>query len=129
MHVRDVPQLAGYFRDVLGFRWDFGGEDYAVVWRDNSAVHFVKALIDPSGVHLFQWIRDVDAYYAEVRARGATVIVEPAEYPLWLTRVFGLCSEWSYHRVRAGHRLASATRSCANATRTCRGWLRTSRFV
>jgi predicted enzyme related to lactoylglutathione lyase len=84
LHVRDVPQLAGYFRDVLGFRWDFGGEDYAVVWRDNSAVHFVKALIDPSGVHLFQWIRDVDAYFAEVRARGATVISEPANAPYGL---------------------------------------------
>jgi hypothetical protein len=67
LHVRDVPQIAGYFRDVFGFRWDFDGEDYAVVWRDNSAVEFIKALIDPSGVYLFQWIRDLDAYYAEVR--------------------------------------------------------------
>jgi hypothetical protein len=100
LHVRDVAQLAGYFRDVLGFRWDFGDEHYAVVWRDNSAVHFKKALIDPSGVHLFQWIRDVDTYYAEVRARGATVIVEPANTtyglrefsvsaPSGLTLVFG----------------------------------------
>ena len=81
LHVPDVLQLVGYFRDVLGFRWDFGDEDYAVVWRDNSAVHFKKALIDPSGVHLFQWIRDVDAYHAEVRARGATVTFGPANTP------------------------------------------------
>lgn len=79
LHVRDVVSLASYFRDVLGFCWDFGDENYAVVWRDNSAVHLMKGADDPTGVHLFQWIRDVDGYHAEVTARGANVTVKPAD--------------------------------------------------
>jgi predicted enzyme related to lactoylglutathione lyase len=89
LHVRDVVTLAGYFRDVLGFCWDFGDERYAVVWRDNSAVHFMKAADDPTGVHLFQWIRDVDSYHAEVAARGADITVKPCNTP-YGTREFTL---------------------------------------
>ena len=51
------------------------------VWRDNSAIHFVKSDRSPSGVHLFQWVRDVDACYRELVARGAEVIEEPADRP------------------------------------------------
>ncbi|HWE46745.1 MAG TPA: VOC family protein [Caulobacteraceae bacterium] len=71
LHVRDVTALATWFRDVLGFTWDFGDDAYAVVWRDNSAVHLVREKTEPTGVHLFQWVKDVDAYYAEVVERGA----------------------------------------------------------
>jgi len=81
LHVPDVRALAGYFRDVLGFRWDFGDENYAVVWRDNSAVHLMKGSGEPAGVHLFQWIRDVDAYHAEVVPRGARITVPPGNTP------------------------------------------------
>ena len=78
-HVPDVQATASYYRDVLGFTLDFGDQDYAVVWRDNSAIHFAKSDRVPSGVHLFQWIRDVDAYYREIRERGAEIVLEPAD--------------------------------------------------
>ena len=42
LHVPDVKASATFYRDVLGFTWDFGDETYAVVWRDNSAIHFVR---------------------------------------------------------------------------------------
>ena len=71
LHVRDVEALAAWFRDVLGFTWDFGDATYAVVWRDNSAVHFVRDDTEPAGLHLFQWVRDADAVHAEIVARGA----------------------------------------------------------
>lgn len=32
-------------------------------------------------MHLFQWVRDVDAYYREIVARGAEVIEEPTDRP------------------------------------------------
>jgi hypothetical protein len=63
LHVPDVLATAAFYRDVLGFTWDFGDETYAVVWRDNSAIHFVKEAEGPRGVHLFQWVNDVDGYY------------------------------------------------------------------
>ena len=81
MHVPDVKAAASFYRNVLGFTWDFGDESYAVVWRDNSAIHFVRGSGTPSGVHLFQWIRDVDAYFSEVVGRGATVTSKPADQP------------------------------------------------
>ena len=56
-------------------------EGYAVVWRDNSAVHLMKGPDDPTGIHLFQWIRDVDSYHAEITARGAKVTVRPSDTP------------------------------------------------
>ena len=90
LHVANVLSTASFYRDVLGFRWDFGDETYAVVWRDNSAVHFVRDdRAGPSGIHLFQWVRDVDAYYAELLERGANVVNEPTNQPYGI-REFGL---------------------------------------
>lgn len=81
LHVTNVSATAAFYRDVLGFTWDFGDESYGVVWRDNSAIHFAKDETGPRGVHLFQWVRDVDAYYAEIVGRGATVSAAPADRP------------------------------------------------
>ena len=81
LHVRDVKGTAAFYRDILGFTWDFGDEKYAVVWRDNSAIHFVRDDRNPSGVHLFQWIRDVDAYHQELVTRGAAIDSGPADQP------------------------------------------------
>lgn len=81
LHVPDVQAIVGYYTDVLGFTSDFGDDAYAVVWRDNSAIHFVKSDGCASGVHLFQWIRDVDAYYSEIKARRAEIAIQPADRP------------------------------------------------
>src|SRR5262245_61694026 len=81
LHVPDVMSTAAFYRDVLGFTSDFGDDTYAVVWRDNSAVHFVKSDATPRGIHLFQWVNDVDAYYREVVERGATVARAPENQP------------------------------------------------
>lgn len=81
LHVPDVKAAATYYRDVLGFTWDFGDETYAVVWRDNSAIHFVREEGRPRGIHLFQWVRDVDAYYREIVGRGAVVASHPTDQP------------------------------------------------
>jgi len=80
-HVADVQATAAFYRDVLGFTWDFGDAFYAVVWRDNSAIHFARDDGSPTGVHLFQWVRDVDAYFAEVVNRGAQVAAQPTNQP------------------------------------------------
>lgn len=82
LHVADVEATAAYYRDVLGFTWDFGDGQYSVVWRDNSAIHLTRGDQHlPAGIHLFQWVRDVDAYYREIRERGADVREEPTDRP------------------------------------------------
>jgi uncharacterized glyoxalase superfamily protein PhnB len=80
-HVADVKATATYYRDVLGFEWDFGDEQYSVVWRDNSAIHSTRGSKRPTEIYLFQWVRDVDSYYREVVNRGAKVIGEPTDRP------------------------------------------------
>jgi predicted enzyme related to lactoylglutathione lyase len=89
LHVPDVVVTAAFYRDVLGFTWDFGDDTYAVVWRDNSAIHSVKDQTSPSGIHLFQWVKDVDAYYDEVVGRGAFIAKEPTNQPYGI-REFGV---------------------------------------
>ena len=37
LHVPDVPATAAFYRDVLGFTWDFGDDTYAVVWRGRTS--------------------------------------------------------------------------------------------
>ena len=81
LRVSDIEATAGYYRDVLGFQWDFGNEDYSVVWRDNSAIHLAQGEGTLAGVSLFQWVIDVDAVYSEVVERGAEVVVEIADRP------------------------------------------------
>lgn len=81
LHVKDVKASAAFYQDSLGFTWDFGDDTYSVVWRDNSAIHFVKDEQNPQGVHLFQWIKDVDAYYKELLARGVEIAMDPTDQP------------------------------------------------
>jgi hypothetical protein len=87
--VPDVAATAASYRDVLGFTWDFGDDTYAVVWRDNSAVHFVRDAGSPKGVHLFQWVKDIDSYYKEIVGRGAATVAEPTDQPYGI-REFGV---------------------------------------
>jgi predicted enzyme related to lactoylglutathione lyase len=80
--VADVESTSAYFRDILGINWDFGDEQYSVVWRDNSAIHLTRARQrSAAGIHLLQWGRDVDACHREVRDRGADVLDEPTDRP------------------------------------------------
>jgi len=89
LHVADVEATAAFYRDILGFTWDFGDDSYAVVWRDNSAIHFVRDDGPPRGIHLFQWVKDVDGYYGEIVARGADVAKGPADQTYGI-REFGV---------------------------------------
>ena len=87
LHVQDVRKTAAFYRDTLGFTWDFGDDAYAVVWRDNSAIHFVRDARNPSGVHLFQWVKDVDAYHQELIRRGAHIASGPTDQPYGIREV------------------------------------------
>jgi len=79
LHVLDVATTVRYYQEVLGFTCDFGDDSYSVVWRDNSAIHFVKDERPSSSIHLFQWVRNVDAYHEEIAPRGAKIASDPAD--------------------------------------------------
>jgi predicted enzyme related to lactoylglutathione lyase len=75
--VPDVSATAEFYRGTLGFRTDPGTETaaYCVVWRDNAAVHLAQGAVRPAGVRIFFWVKDVNALYEQVVARGATIAV------------------------------------------------------
>jgi catechol 2,3-dioxygenase-like lactoylglutathione lyase family enzyme len=75
--VPDVPATAAFYRSMLGFRSDTGAEapEYAVVWRDNAAIHFARGVAAPTGVRIFCWVKDVNALYEEVVERGVAIDV------------------------------------------------------
>ena len=75
--VPDVRATAEFYRRVLGFTSDPGAStpEYSVVWRDNAAVHLARGERAPAGVRVFFWVRDVNALYDEVIARGAVIDV------------------------------------------------------
>jgi uncharacterized glyoxalase superfamily protein PhnB len=52
-----------------------------VVWRDNAAVHLARGVDAPTGVRVFFWVKDVDALYREVMARGVAIDVPIATRP------------------------------------------------
>jgi catechol 2,3-dioxygenase-like lactoylglutathione lyase family enzyme len=77
LSVPDVAATAAFYRTMLGFRSDPGAEspDYAVVWRDNAAVHLARGERAPTGVRIFFWVRDVNALYEEVIGRRVPIDV------------------------------------------------------
>ena len=85
LHVQDVLLAARYYKDKLGFTWDFGDENYAVVWRDNAALHFTRGEKSPVGVHIFLWVRDIHGYYEELCSRSTEPETQPIlqSYGIW----------------------------------------------
>jgi len=84
--VRDVVKAAEYYRDKLGFTYDrFWNEppSFVILHRDNCAV-MLQRVEDPTKVvpnwtivsnmwDIYFWVDDVDAMYAEMGERGATI--------------------------------------------------------
>jgi catechol 2,3-dioxygenase-like lactoylglutathione lyase family enzyme len=57
LHVGDVQETVAFYRDKLGFNNDYGDTTYAVVWRENAAIHLVRGDGEPLGVDVFFWSR------------------------------------------------------------------------
>jgi catechol 2,3-dioxygenase-like lactoylglutathione lyase family enzyme len=85
--VSDVPASVAHYRDVLGFEVGFlYGEPtfYAGVERDEVGIHFQaaresKRLPGQGAANIF--VTEVDALYAEFKARGARLLNEPRDRP------------------------------------------------
>jgi catechol 2,3-dioxygenase-like lactoylglutathione lyase family enzyme len=92
----DVRRTAAYYRDVFGFRvvehYD-ADEAFAAVYRDNVEILLVQARHGEfapnrvrfgAGFDLYldpDTVEGVDAVYAELKAKGARVLHEPAVTP------------------------------------------------
>ena len=85
--VRDVIRSLEHYREVLGFDIEFTyGQPtfYAGVERDGVVIHLqaaseTKRQPGQGAVNVF--VTDVDAFYRELRSRGAETLNEPKDYP------------------------------------------------
>ena len=76
IQVNDPQETATYYRDKLGFDFDFSLDYYAVVWRDNAAIHFLKSEEPASGIKIFLWVKDADEVLAEFKEKGVDITVD-----------------------------------------------------
>lgn len=81
LHVKDPQASAEFYRNMLGFNFDFAMDGYSIVWRDNSAIHFSTGPVEVTGMAIFQWVVDVDAYYAELKSRNVTIDRDIGDQP------------------------------------------------
>jgi len=82
-HVSNLEISLKYYREVLGFTFDFQHEDYVGLKMGDIALHLVgpKNHTRPVGAGTVYFTCDeVDSYYAEINDRGALLTGEPQEY-------------------------------------------------
>lgn len=118
--VNDVMKSIAYYRDVLGFDVVFTyGEPvfYGGVQRGDVTIHFqaahrTKRIAGQGAANIF--VTEVDALYAELKARGAQITQPPGDRPYGM-RDFDLDDPDGNHlsfgmEVAAGKETAAAGR-------------------
>jgi catechol 2,3-dioxygenase-like lactoylglutathione lyase family enzyme len=84
----DVSAGVTYYQRVLGFRINYAQDDLGVMDRDDVTILLIARTERHTGIGSCEaYVRDADALYAELVARGADVQGEPLSHP-WGLRDF-----------------------------------------
>jgi len=84
----DVAAGVAYYQQVLGFRINYVQHDLGVMDRDDVTIVLIARTDKHTGIGSCEaYVRDADALYAELAARGANVQGEPVSHP-WGLRDF-----------------------------------------
>ncbi len=103
--VHDLERSARYYRDVLGFEvreigdpgWRFFFRDQCWILAGQCPDALATAELGDHSYFAYVEVDDIDALYAEVTAKGATLIKKLRDEP-WGMREFGI-------RTVDGHRI------------------------
>jgi uncharacterized glyoxalase superfamily protein PhnB len=90
----DLQQALTYYCEKLGFGVAMERPDYAIVERDDVALHLFQSegkMCSPMAIHIFS--ADLDALYAELCGSGAQ-ITQPIERKPWGNRDFRVRDEF-----------------------------------
>jgi catechol 2,3-dioxygenase-like lactoylglutathione lyase family enzyme len=85
LRVANVETSVAYYTAQLGFEVQWRTDGMVSVGRDRTSIMLCEGDQGHSGTWLWIPASDVDALYAELRARGAHLRHEPANYP-WGSR-------------------------------------------
>jgi uncharacterized glyoxalase superfamily protein PhnB len=84
----DVAAGVAYYQQVLGFKVNYVQDDLGVMDRDDVTILLIARTDQHTGIgSCGAYVRDADALYAELVARGANVLGEPVSRP-WGLRDF-----------------------------------------
>lgn len=90
--VEDVARATSYYRDALGFAvgvFEPDPQHYGYAERDGCHLHFARFEgaqpvpnhheVPPDMFDAYFWVEDIDAFHAEVAARGADLLHGPVD--------------------------------------------------
>ena len=107
--VPDIERSAGYFRDALGFRISWGdAPDWRLVERDSVRIMLGECPTDMPAAEIgshgwfgYLELDDVDAFHAEILARGA-ISTAPKDQPYQMREI--VVTTIDGHRIVFGQR-------------------------
>jgi len=82
--VRDLDAAVKYYTEVLGFAEEFRYESYAGVKSGAVTLHLNGYNLHQrpvGGGTVYIFCDEIDAYYAEIKKKGAILKGEPKDYP------------------------------------------------
>jgi uncharacterized glyoxalase superfamily protein PhnB len=106
LYSNDVVASLKYYTEVLGFTdsWKWGDPiDFGGIVKDDVEIFFCLHNQGHPGTWIAIIVDDVDAYYEEIKAKGARIITPPKSYE-WNMREM-LVEDPDGHRLRIGHRI------------------------
>jgi catechol 2,3-dioxygenase-like lactoylglutathione lyase family enzyme len=106
LYCESVPASLGYYTEKLGFtekwEWDspatFGG-----VAKDDVEIFFSEKGQGHPGTWLCVILDNVDEYYEDIKARGATILAPPESKEWNMREMF--VEDPDGHIIRFGHRI------------------------
>ena len=84
LRVTSLAASVRYYREVLGFRLDWGdpeGTDMASVSRSGHAIMLCQGGQGQRGTWIWIGVEDIDPLFAEYRRNGAQFLQAPADRP------------------------------------------------
>ncbi len=82
LSVADMARSIQYYVEVLGFtNADWGGDDFTCVRRDHAGIYLSERDQGQPGTWAWIGVEDVGALYEEYKAKGATILHPPENYP------------------------------------------------
>lgn len=106
LYSTDVKRSLKYYTEVLGFDdcWEWGDPtDFGGIVKNDVELFFCLNDQGHPGTWVAIMLEDVDAYYEQIKPRGAKIISPPADRE-WNIREM-LVQDPDGHVIRFGHRI------------------------
>jgi len=73
----NVAATAEFFIDLLGFTAAMGGDDYAIIHKDNLTIHILKAGIDIGEMEFYLEVDAIDELWENIQYKLSEIKTRP----------------------------------------------------